>query len=335
MKRRDFIAGLMIAGWPNAASAQQSNSSRHIIGVAAPSNPISDLTEDTKNNDNYPAFFRELRKLGLIEGQNLIVERRSADGVPDRYDAIAKDLVSRKPEVIFVTTARMATTFKRLTSTVPIVVMGADLVGEGLVKSLSHPGGNVTGFTVDAGLEIFGKHLQLLREVAPAIKKVGFLAPRAEWESRIGAAVSASAKGMDIAVIGPPVETPLEQQNYRTALSSMIDQGIDALLVSLAAENARHGRMIVKFAQEHPLPALYPNRLYNRDGALMTYAADFSEIGKGVARYVDLILKGSQPRDLPVQQPVKFLLTINLKTAKALGLTVPATLLASADNVIE
>jgi putative ABC transport system substrate-binding protein len=140
---------------------------------------------------------------------------------------------------------------------------------------------------------------------------------------------------MNIVIVGPPVEAPLEEQNYRAALMSMIDEGVDALLVSLAAENARHARFIADFAQERCLPAVYPNRTYAQNGALLVYAADLGEIGKGVARYVDMILKGAQPKDLPVQQPVKFELTINLKTAKAIGLTVPATLLASADKVIE
>jgi putative ABC transport system substrate-binding protein len=334
MKRRDFIAGMIFAASLNAAPAQQTVSLRRRVGVVSPAVPVADMTEDTKNNDVYPGFFRELRRLGFIEGQNLAVERRTAEGVPDRYDEIAKDLINQKVEVIFVTTTRMALPLKRLT-TVPIVVAGADIIGSGLVESLAHPGGSVTGFSVDAGLQLYGKHLQLLRELAPAQKKVGFLAPRSEWESQFGRAVASVANDMNIVIVGPPVEAPLEEQNYRAALMSMIDEGVDALLVSLAAENARHARFIVDFAQERCLPAVYPNRTYAQNGALLVYAADLGEIGKGVARYVDMILKGAQPKDLPVQQPVKFELTINLKTAKAIGLTVPATLLASADKVIE
>lgn len=288
-----------------------------------------------KSNDIYPGFFRELRNLGYVEGQNLIIERRSAEGKPDRYGEIANDLVGHKVEVIFIATTRMAVTFKNLTSSIPIVVTGADIVGSGLVESLSHPGGNVTGFSVDAGLELYGKHLQLLKDLTPNLKKVGFLAPRSEWESQFGHAVAGVASNMGIPIVGPPVEAPLEEKNYRTVLASMCDAGIDALLVGWAAENVRHARVIVDFAQEHRLPGVYPNRQYTQNGALITYAADLGEMGKGVARYADLILKGTKPKDLPVLEPVKFELTINLKAAKAIGLTVPAVLLASADRIIE
>jgi putative tryptophan/tyrosine transport system substrate-binding protein len=334
MKRRDFIAGLIFAASLKAAPAQQTASLRRRIGVVSPAAPVADLTEDTKNSDVYPGFFQELRRLGYIEGQNLTVERRSAEGVPDRYDEIAKDLIDRKVEVIFVTTTRMAVPFKRLT-TIPIVVAGGDVLGSGLVESLAHPGGSVTGFSVDAGLQLYGKHLQLLRDLAPPSKKVGFLGPRSEWEGQFGRAVAGVANDMGIAIVGPPVEIPLEAPNYRTALTSMIGEGIDALLVSLAAENTKHARLIVDFAQERRLPAVYPNTTFVRYGALLVHAANLGEMGKGVARYVDMILKGAPPKDLPVQQPVKFEITINLKTAKAIGLTVPATLLASADKVIE
>lgn len=203
------------------------------------------------------------------------------------------------------------------------------------MESLSHPGGNVTGFSVDAGLELYGKHLQLLRDLVPALKKVGSLAPRSEWESPPGKALSARASEMGIALVGPPVETPLEEQNYRAALTSMIEQGVDGLLVSLASENVRHAGMIVDFAKEHRLPAVYPLKIFAQTGGLITYATDVGEIGKGVARYVDMILKGVRPKDLPVQQPVKFELVVNLATAKALGIAVPAALLASADRVFE
>jgi putative ABC transport system substrate-binding protein len=282
MKRRDFIAGMIFAASPKAALAEQP-SPRHRIGLVSPAVPIADMTEDTQKTDVYSGFFQELRRLGWIEGQGLAVERRSAEGVTDRYDEIVNDLINRKVEVIFVSTTRMALPFKRLT-TLPIVVAGADIIGSGLVESLAHPGGSVTGFSVDAGLQLYGKHLQLLRDLAPALKKVGLLAPRSEWESQFGRAVATVANDMGIAIAGPPVEVPLDEQSYSAALTSMIGEGIDALLVSLAAENVRHARAIVDFAQKHRLPAVYPNRAYAQNGALVTYAADLGEIGKGVAR---------------------------------------------------
>jgi len=335
MRRRDFITGAILAAAPQIALAQKASTSRHSIGVASPVVPIADMIENAKTSDLYPGFFQELQRLGLVEGQNLFIERRSAEGNPDLYDDIARDLINRKPEAIVVSTARMAVTFKRLTGTVPIIVAGADLSGYGLVESLSHPGGNVTGFSVDAGLELFGKCLQLLRELVPNSNKVGFLTPRSEWDSKIGQMVSTAARDIGVTLVGPPVEPPLGADNYRTALASMVEQGVDTLLVGLAAESANYARAIVEFVQEHRLPAVYPIKRYAQSGGLLTYASDLKEIGKGVARYVDLILKGARPSDLPVQQPVKFELIINLAAAKALGLTVPATMLASADTVIE
>jgi putative ABC transport system substrate-binding protein len=336
MKRREFIAGLIISAWPKATLAEPALSSRqHRIGVVSPVFPVGELTANSKTTEMYPTFFRELQRLGYFEGQNLIVERRSAEGVLDRYDEIARDLIDHKVEVIFIGTARMAVQFKRLTNAVPMVVVGAGLSEGGLVESLSHPGGNVTGFSVDPGLELYGKHLQLLRDLVPALKKVGSLAPRSGWAGPSGKALSAKASEMGIALVGPPVETPLEEQNYRTALTSMIEEGVDGLLVSLAGENVRHAGMIVEFAKEHRLPAVYPLKIFAQSGGLITYATDLGEIGKAVARYVDMILKGVRPKDLPVQQPVKFELVVNLATAKALGIAVPAALLASADRVLE
>jgi putative tryptophan/tyrosine transport system substrate-binding protein len=335
MRRREFVAGLIFAAVPKAASAQQPASGQHRIAVVSPSVPVAEINEGATTTDLYPGFFSELSRLGYTEGRNLVIERRSAEGKPERYDEIMDDLINRKVELIVVSTARMAMALKRRTTTIPIVVVGAGLQGTGLVESLAHPGGNVTGFSVDAGLELYGKHMQLLRELLPSLKKVGFLAPRSEWESVIGKTIAAAATDIGIAITGPPVEVPLEADNYRTALTEMIQQGVDALLVSLAAENVGHAQKIVDFAGEHRLPAVYPLKRYAQYGGLMAYGSDLGEIGRGIARYSDQILKGTSPKDLPVQQPVKFEFIINLRTAKALGLIVPPTLLASADRVIE
>jgi putative ABC transport system substrate-binding protein len=169
-------------------------------------------------------------------------------------------------------------------------------------------------------------HFQLLKEIIPALKNLGVLAPRNEWEQTpFGKSVFETAQSAGISVIGPPVESPMQEQDFRASLNAMTGK-IDALLVSFASESTRHRRMIVQFAQEQNLPALYANPFFVREGGLMSYGPDFGEVGKGVARYVDLILKGANAGDLPIQLPVKFDLIINLKTAKALGLTVPPSL---------
>ena len=212
---------------------------------------------------------------------------------------------------------------------------GIDPVGFGLAKSLSHPGYNFTGFANEASGELMGKLFQLLREFKPAMKNLGVLAPRNEWEQTpFGKSVFETAQSAGIAVIGPPVESPMQEQDFRASLNAMTGK-IDALLVSTASESLTYRRMIVQFAQEQNLAALYMLPLFAKEGGLMSYAPDFAYIGKGIARYVDLILKGANAGDLPIQLPVKFDLIINLKTAKALGLTVPPSLLARADEVIE
>jgi len=336
MKRRDFIGALggAVVAWPFAARSQQlAKMSR--IAIVNPSAPVADLTEETTHNEFYPAFFKALRRLGYIEGQNLVVERWSAEGRADRYEEIAREVVDRKPDVVFVPTGRMALPFKHMTSTLPMVVfVGADPVRMGIVENMSRPGANITGVTTEAGPAFIGKHFQLLRDLKPALKKVGFLAPQQSRELYQPVLIDIS-QSMSISIVGPMVESPLNEQNHRVSLTSMIDDGIEGLVVSTAFETVAHRRMIIQLVQDHRLPAIYPLPEYVKDGGLMSYTSDFSEAFMGLAHYVDLILRGTKPGDLPYLQPTRFQFTINLKAARAIELNIPATLLASANKVIE
>jgi putative ABC transport system substrate-binding protein len=152
------------------------------IAMVHPSSPVADMNEESRDNVFYPPLFRELRGLGYVEGQNLLIERRSAEGRPERHAEIVRDVISHAPDMIFVFTSRMALLFKNANSTIPVVMVGTDPVAMGIVESLSRPGKNITGFTLDAGTEFVGKHLQLLRDMLPNLSKVGFLAPKTEWE---------------------------------------------------------------------------------------------------------------------------------------------------------
>jgi len=335
MRRRDFMGiASVVAAWPLTARSQQP-AKMFRMAIVHPSASVPDLTEETTHGQFYPYFFTELRRLGYIEGQNLVVERWTAEGRPDRYEEIASDVVARKPDVVFVPTGRMALPFKHMTSTLPMVVLtGADPIRMGIVENLSRPGANITGVTTEAGPAFLGKYFQILRDLKPALKKVGFLANQQGWEIW-QPVLTATSQSMGISVVGPMVESPLKEQQHRASLTSMIDDGIEGLVVSTAFETLAHRRMIAQLVQDHLLPAIYPFPEYVKDGGLMSYSSDFSEGIMGLAHYVDLILRGTKPGDLPYLQPTKFQFTINLKAARAIELDIPAALLASADKVIE
>jgi putative ABC transport system substrate-binding protein len=215
------------------------------------------------------------------------------------------------------------------------MTVGVDPVSMGIVDSLSRPTGNITGFSGAAGPEFYAKYVQLLREVRPDLKKVGLVAPNSAWAAsykKIAASMSAST---GVTIIGPGVESPSGEGDHRLCLTAMISSGAEGLIVSESTEHLPHRRFITEFAIEHRLPAIYAYRLYANDGGLMSYGVDYTEFGKGVAHYVELIIQGAKPSELPIQQPTKFTLVINLKTAKALGLTISPTLLTRADEVIE
>jgi putative ABC transport system substrate-binding protein len=232
----------------------------------------------------------------------------------------------------------MVANFKAATTSIPIVGLMADPVAFGIVDSLAHPGGNITGISTDAGPEIWGKRLDLLREAAPGTSRVGFLASRSVWESPFGvASLGVAAERMGISLIGPPLEGTLQEQEYRRVFEAMLQGHADALIVSDQAENftKTNRRLIVELAATSGLPAIYPYREQAEAGGLMAYAPDLLDIYRRAAGYVDQILKGTKAGEIPIYLAVKFDLVINMKAAKAIGLTIPPSLLLRADEVIE
>jgi putative tryptophan/tyrosine transport system substrate-binding protein len=212
----------------------------------------------------------------------------------------------------------------------------ADPVTFGIVENLAHPGSNITGISSDAGPEIWGKRLDLLREATPGTSRVGFLASRSVWESPFGmASLGVAAERMGISLIGPPLEGTLREQEYRRVFEAMLQGHADALIVSDQAENFTYRRLIVELAATNGLPTIYPYREQVEVGGLMAYAPDLLDIYRRAGGYVDQILKGTKAGEIPIYLAVKFNLVINLKAAKAIGLTVPPTLLLRADEVIE
>jgi putative tryptophan/tyrosine transport system substrate-binding protein len=331
MRRREFILGL--AGTASlqslAAEAQHATKPARIgymaLGLAAgdPQNP--------------EAFLQGLRDLGYIEGRNLVMEFRDAQGKPERFPALAAELVALNVNVIVAGGGtRGALAAKEATRTIPVVFTGVgDPVTEGLVISLARPGGNVTGLSF-VSPELVGKLLELLQQTVPGVSRVAFLfKPDAGPEAVIKiflkeADAAARARGVELQVVearGP--------EDFDRAFSDMSEERAGALVVLATPVFTLERRRLVDLATKNRLPTVFAFRNFVDAGGLMSYGPSLADASRRAATYVDKILKGAKPADLPVQQPTKFDLVINLKTAKALGLTIPQALLARADEVIE
>ena len=332
MRRRDFVTALGTAAiWPLAARAQQPAKMKRIAYVHSAAN-VSRIS--ASGEPFYRAFFEELSRLGYVEGQNLGVERYSGDGRTERYAELARDVVNTHPDLILAVGGRLSLDFKTATTTIPIVTMIIDPIAMGLVASIARPGGNITGVAIAAGLEIIGKRMGLLVEAMPKLSTVGYLASRPFWEDPRGAAVREAAKQAGIS-LSPVMLSAFDEAEYQRVFRSMEQDRADAFMVSDEPENSINHATIVELAAKARIPAIYPFRDYVEAGGLMAYSIDLVDISRRLANLIDKILKGANPGDIPFYQPTKFELSINLKTAKALGLEMPAMLLGRADEVIE
>jgi putative tryptophan/tyrosine transport system substrate-binding protein len=334
MRRREFIGNLIgtAVAWPLAASAQQP-AKVHRIAIVHPSRPIKEMNES--GSIYFKALFGELRWLGYVEGQNLIVERYSGEGQTARYAELAREVVRQQPDVLFTSGNPMVRYFKEATSTIPIVGLMGDPVAYGLVSSLARPGGNITGVSTDAGLEIWGKRLGLLRELISVASRVGFLVTRNLADSLIAIAMREAAQQAGISLVAPPLEGTIQEAEYRRVFDLMTHERTDALIVSPQGEHVTHDRLIIELAEKSCLPTLFPYRFYAELGGLIAYGIDAVDLYRRAGSYIGHILKGAKPSELPIDQATKIELVINLKTAKTLGLTVPQILLAGADEIIE
>jgi putative ABC transport system substrate-binding protein len=331
MQRREFITlvGGTAAAWPLGAYAQQPNGVRR-IGVLMPY-----AATDPSMKLEVAAFVRQLQDLGWAEGRNLQIDYRFAAGDAERMQAWAKELVALQPEVIFCRSTPVTAALLKQTRTIPIVfAVVSDPVGDHFVESLARPGGNVTGFTnVESSLT--GKWLGLLKEVAPGIKRVAFifdpkLAPGGgSYYTRL---IDATAPSFGVAPITAPVHDAVEIEN---AITEFVREPNGGLLVLPDATSTTHRGLIIALAAQHRVPAIYAFRDIVLDGGLMSYGVDIVDQFRRAAGYVDRVLKGAKPAELPVQLPTKFDLVINLKTAKALGLDVSLQLQQRADELIE
>jgi putative ABC transport system substrate-binding protein len=274
-----------------------------------------------------------LRVLGYVEGQNLILERRSAEGRFERFGEIVAELVRFKVDVI-VTSGPGVAAAKAVTTTVPIVMAaGGDPVRAGFARSFARPGGNITGLTTDAGPEIEGKRLELLQAMLPRVSRVAYVSIREgkAWETPNGKTVRSAAQALGVTLT--PVD--LSPDRYTDALSRINHARVEALLVAATPTAYGDRGALVDFVTRTRLPSLFPFREAVEGGCSMSYGPALADNFRRSATYVDKILRGAKPADLPVEQPTKFELVINLRSAKTLGLTIPQSLLLRADQVIE
>jgi putative ABC transport system substrate-binding protein len=332
MRRREFIVGssLFIA---LAATAQQPGSI-YRIAIIHPADAIEEIAES--GPPKYRAFFEEMRRLGYIEGGNIIIARYSAGGRADEFTRLAREVVRSRPDLIIVFSRRLLQHFKDATSTIPIVAGATiDPVGYGIAQSLARPGSNITGLTTDAGLDVLTKHIQLLREAVPSAKKIAWLAPTETWAARYGVQMQEAAEHVGVSLIGPGLDNPIREAEYRRVFAAIRQERADGLIVGSVTDNRTFAKVIVELAEQLRLPAIYPDRDFVEVGGLMAYANDYVALHRRIPTYVDRILKGENAADLPFYQPTEFQLIVNLKTARALGLAIPPTLLARADEVIE
>jgi ABC-type uncharacterized transport system substrate-binding protein len=323
MKRREFItAAAMLFISPRRLQAQGTPRRIGYLGAFANEPGRVSLRE---------AWLSGLREKGWIEGNNLLVEYRFA---PDRLPALAAELVALSPDLAIASGPQAAVAMKSVTATIPIVFVAvANPVGLGLVQSLSHPGGNITGLTTVVPGEFFGKQIEILRELVPGASKIAFLVNPGNPMHRLVLAEELPRTARHLRVALPIVEATTAEE-LDIAFASATAQRADAMVILGDTLTVLQAPRVIALAAEHHLPAMYFFRQF-ANGGLLVYGPDLADLYRRASGYVDKILKGAKPADLPVEQPTKFELVINMKTAKALGLTVPPSLLVRADEVIE
>ena len=296
---------------------------------------LSTIPPTTRPADPWGTFLQTLRDLGYVEGRNLVIVHRSSEGVYERLPELASELVRAKVDVIVAPGNQNVAVAKQATTTIPIVMAGSgDPVGYGLVKSLARPGGNVTGVSLVPSLELVGKRLALLKELVPGVSRVGVLGNPANVAGyrRVIDAVKASASSLRLQVHVADVRSPDDFDRAFTALAS---QRVSALYVATDGMVLLHRPRLVELIAKHRLPAVYEFREFFDDGGLATYGPSMPDAFRRAATYVDKILKGANPADLPVEQAAKFELLINVKAARAQGLAVPPSVLQRADEVLD
>jgi putative ABC transport system substrate-binding protein len=314
-----------------AARAQPRDRPAHLAILT----PFEEVDRATGKREAYwEAFFGELRRLNWDKDQNLRVTWHSSQVDPGRAADLARDVAALGPDVIFAADVRMAVVLKASAPRVSVVAILVDPLGTGIAANLARPGGNVTGFSVDAGVEIVGKRLEIFREIVPAATRIAWFTPRRTVDL-VGPSTRRFVAAAGMTLIDVVLEPPVNGASFRRAFESMANEGVDSVWVATTGEMLEHRRLIADLATTARLPTVFGWRANVEAGGLVSYGIDLAEYYRSAARYVDRILRGASPGDLPIQLATKFELVVNLRTARLLRLTVPPSILARADEVIE
>jgi putative tryptophan/tyrosine transport system substrate-binding protein len=325
MDRRTFVGTLTLALLAAPLAAEAQGSITHVAFLGA---------ESASTNQHFVDAFRQgMREHGYVDGQNIIFDERWAEGRSERFPELISELVRLKASVIVTVSTPAALAAKNATTTIPIVFIAGDPLGSGLVPSLARPGGNLTGLSIFLGDEFSGKWLQLLKEAVPKVSRVAVLwNPTNPANPAYLTVLRGVAQKLGVTLQPEEIRDPGQ---FDRAFASMTAKRAQALVVVIDPLTVRYRGRIVELAAKNRLPAMYGFREFVDAGGLMAYGANVPYLCRRAAIYVDKILKGAKPGDLPVEQPTQFDLAVNLKTAKALGLTIPPSLLRRADEVIE
>ncbi len=328
--RRTFVAGAAaLAAAPGVAWAQPAIPRIALFDLGAA--PAS-MTED--GHPYWGALLRELRALGYIEGETIIFDRRSGGGQsPEGLLIEARNVVNTRPDLIVARGGRAMTPFMAATTTIPIVGIGS--YPAGAYDSLARPGGNITGIEGSTGFEFYAKHLQVLHDAVPSASRIAWLGPRDNWDAGGGRGARLGAEQLGIPITPVFVENPVNEAAIRQAFESIARQGFDAIYVGAAGDMYAHHRLVAELVAAARLPAVGRQRQYAEAGLLMTLGPSIIGNFRRGAWYVDRILKGADPAELPIERPTTIELIINLKTARELGLTLPPTIMIQATEFIE
>jgi putative ABC transport system substrate-binding protein len=333
VRRRDFTIGLALATAAQSVWAQEP-AKQHRIAIIT-TQPIANIDDPTI--PVFRAFFEELRRLGDVEGPNLVIERYSGGGRPAVYPDLAREVVARSPDVIVGIGNPITHAVRAATGTIPIVWIGPDPIQAGFATSFARPGGNITGVSMfDA--EFFAKRMQMLKEAAPFASKVAYLTMRRTWEGTARQmyqpAYQQASQRLQISLT-PMLLQEATPSEIEGAFAKIAPDPPDVIMVADIGELIPYRQLIIELVEKSRLPAMYGLREFVEAGGLMAYEADFGEAARRMADDVHEIFKGANPGDIPIYQSTKFEFIVNLKAARALGLTIPPALLAAADEVVE
>jgi putative ABC transport system substrate-binding protein len=329
---RGTLAAALCAALACAAPAQAQRGKVYRVAFIATTSPLSVLTGSDPVNPAIRAFVHRLRDLGYVDGRNLVLDVRTLEGRPERIEEVVADVVRLKPDVIFASSQNIVERSLKLTADVPIVMLAAGAVVEtGLVQSLARPGGTITGLLVDVDVGVEAKRLEMLREIMPKVRRVAYLGPQIAWGSAWLNHVSAAAQrlGLDFFNAG------YKGGDFDGAAALLARDRPEAVFVPTGPSSYAHREQIGRFVVANRIACVSAHSEIAEHGCLMSYGVNTNDLLRRAAGYVAKILEGAKPGDLPIEQPTTFELVINAKTAKALGLTIPQSILLRADRVIE